>query len=157
MRITKFTFIAAMALLSPQAIAGDMYKCSNNGVVSYKHTPCTDSSEQKVIEEVKPSKSDIDAKEQIQEGVLLGPISIKEDHVDRIGNQWIAYKAPVTNNTSSEKQVFIRYKGIDSGGFMVDDIYLSGTIPALSFRYLTNQHSMATVKYERISQWVRDH
>lgn len=59
MKITKYILIAAIALLSPQIMAGDMYKCSNKGVVAYQHTPCAESSEQTVLKEKKLSKLEV--------------------------------------------------------------------------------------------------
>lgn len=119
MKKTHYTVIAALALLSAPAMAGDMYKCSNKGVVAYQHTPCTGSSEQTVLEEKKLSRSEIDVSEVIDEGVSLSPLLVKKEPVNSINDQWFAFQVTAINNTESEQRVSVTYKGVDSAGFEV--------------------------------------
>lgn len=157
MKITKYTLITAMVLLTPQAIAGDMYKCSNNGVVAYQHTPCADSSEQTVLVEKKLSKSEIDASEIIKEGVVLSPLLIKKEDRDTESEyQHFAYQATAMNNTETEQVVSASYKGVDSAGFEVKSIYLRGSVKAHSSKILTDTSIMKASDFDRIQQWVLD-
>lgn len=145
-----------MTLLSVNSVAGNMYKCTVNGVTAYQHAACSGSAMQTVIAEKKQNKSEIGAGEQFEEGILLGPLYVKKDHVDRLGDQWLVYKVTVTNNTDSERKVFLKYKGIDSDGFMVKQKILDGTIPAHTSKSLTDDGIMTVPEFNRTQQWVLD-
>jgi hypothetical protein len=152
----NYAVIAVMAMLSDPVAAGDMYKCSNNGVVAYQHKPCAESAEQTVLVEKKLSKSEIDASEVLEEGISLSPLLVKKDHIDRLNGQWFAYQATAINNTDNERKVSVPYKGVDSAGFEVKKIYLRGTVKSHSTKILTDKDYAEVPEFNRIQQWVLD-
>jgi hypothetical protein len=156
MKVTRYLIMTAMIVLSQQASA-DMYKCNNHGITAYQARPCTNESSQTIIEQKAPPKSEIEAGEKYEEGISLSPIYVKKDHVDSIGSQWISYKVTVTNNTDSDRKLYITYKGIDRDGFNVKDIVLNGTIPAHASKSLTDKTVMDVPQFNRIQTWVLDH
>lgn len=150
-------FVWVLILLAPlPATAGDMYKCTINGITAYQYSPCQGSAQQAVIKEKKLNKIDMDAGEEFEKGISLSPLYVKTDEVDSIGYQWLFYKATIINNTDTEKKLYITYKGIDANGFEVDSIGLDGTVPAHSSKELTNKHPMKPEEFARIEKWVLD-
>lgn len=150
-------FIGLLILLiSFPLTAGDLYKCTTDGITSYQHSPCPSDTDQSVIREKKLTKADIDAGEEYEKGISLTPLYVKKEAVNIIGAQWFSYKSTVINNTDSDRKLYIRYKGVDSKGFEVSSIALDGTVKAHSSKELTDKYYLNPDELKRIEKWVLD-
>ena len=151
----KIIFLMGL-LFSMQVLSATTYKCSQNGVMSYQYRPCDGASQQTTVEEKKLDKVNIDAGEKFEEGLILSPIYIKKDYVCITGDQWFVYKVTVTNNTDSERKVFLTYNAIDNDEFKIDNILLNGTVSPHSSKTLTGDSRMSVGSFQRIQKWVLD-
>ena len=70
-----------------------------------------------------------------------------EDDVD------LSFRAVVRNN-SDDLYVSITLKGLDSEGFEIEDILLTGNIQPGTSKALTEKTYISHEKYDQISEWV---
>lgn len=149
----KKLFILALCLSTP-ALSATMYKCKGaNGAVAYQLKPCSNSTDQEVIEEKPPKQEEADAGGTIYGGLSLGEFTVKPDHMDYNGGQWFVYKVTVTNTTNTEKEVHLKYQAVDYQGFKITRVYLNGTIPPNSYETLTDDSFVKAGEFERINKW----
>ena len=64
----------------------------------------------------------------------------------------LAIKALVQNE-SDDTEVYITLQGLDSDGFEIDDITLTGTIPIGASKVLTNKAYVDKELFEQIVVW----
>ena len=64
----------------------------------------------------------------------------------------LAIKALVQNE-SDDTEVYITLQGLDSDGFEIDDITLTGTIPIGTSKVLTNKAYVDKELFEQIVVW----
>jgi hypothetical protein len=149
--------ITALAISTP-TLSATLYKCAINGVVSYQQKQCT-SGEQTSLEDIKPASASIDAGGYIQPDISLSGFTIKEDPENNSYPSeytYLNYKVTVSNNTDLEKKVSLHYKGIDNQDFLIEDLYLRGTVKAHSSETLTDRTIIKIDKFNRINKWVLD-
>lgn len=65
---------------------------------------------------------------------------------------WFAIKALV-HNESDDTEVYVELQGIDSDGFEIDDITLTGTIPIGASKVLTNKTYVEKELFGQIVVW----
>jgi hypothetical protein len=141
--------------LSTSALAGPMYKCKGtNSIVTYQKKPCSGSTEIKVIEEKPPKPEEVGSGGSLREGILIGDFEVKDEGVNSIGSHWFSCKVKVWNRTNKEEKVLLSYKGLDSDGFEVDRVIMSGTILPNSYEALSNRHVMDDEAFNRVAKWV---
>jgi ABC-type uncharacterized transport system permease subunit len=152
----KFLIMMAALALSMQAQSATMYKCSENNVVSYQYHPCTGSAKQVIIEDKPPTEGEANAGGTLEDDLLLGEFSLKKDHQDSSGDQWFVYKVLVSNRSNDERKVRLHYKAVDYQGFLITEVYLTGTVKPLSSETLTDKNYVDNGKFARIHKWVLD-
>lgn len=142
----------AIALL-PIYASAKMYKCEVNGKKIYQDKPCK-SGNQSTIKA--PPTPKFNASDIYAEGIELGRFETRADAPNSIGDIWFAYSVPVTNKTDYDHNVVLKYQGVDNSGFLVKDVNLRGTVPAHSYKILTDRSVLEIQDAQRITRWVRE-
>lgn len=131
--------------------AQQSYKCVVNNVTSYQAMPCAGIIEKQEIIEIKESPKIID--KTIKNGRLdIGRLEIKKGKVS-FNHTYYHPKVTITNNTDEKMDVYLKYDGLDSSGFMIEDFVLTGKVDANSTKNLVDERIIDTDKLEKIVKW----
>lgn len=147
--------IAILAIMLAPPVSAQMYKCESGDSVSYQQLPCSIGN-QSVIKVPTPTRSDLTASTQFKTGITLGAFSIRAEPLNSIGNIPISYKVSVTNATSEDQDLYVKYNAIDADGFLIDYEAVSGIVPANSYKILTGRGNFKENEYKRIYKWELD-
>ncbi len=167
MKRAIFTFTLALLLATP-AIGQQMYKCPDvSGIVKFQQMPCSPTGGGETVT-VKPTPSGAgsglsdDAKASLiapvlvlaGEDILVGDISTKKmSEVDNSGDVWFSIKALVKNTAQVDKKVDLVLQAVDSDGFELKSISLTGSIKAGGEEILTDKTYMPDKQYRGINKW----
>lgn len=147
-------FVIFMLVFSGAAYAG-AYKCEINGKTAYQSKPCTDG-KQVILTKSRPTEAELDLGEQYSEHIRLSKFVVRKDKVGYFGDIWFSYKVTATNNSDKDEKVILTYNAVDKEGFYIDSVILSGTIPAKSYKTLTDSNRLKPDDYRKIYQWILD-
>lgn len=136
-----------------------MYKCEENGKTIYQQIPCM-TGEQKVIRKdrqptVNTSASTLSGTE-YREGIMLGAFNIKTAPAEAKDYIAISYKVDVKNMNDHDKEVQLKYNALAADGFLVNQVFVRGTIPAQSHKALVGRLSFSKVDYNKVARWELD-
>ncbi len=147
-------FIAALSLVFflVQPAYSQMYKCESGGKVSFQQMSCS-SGKESVLNTQTPTRADINPEAEYSKGVTIGAFSLRYEPRNSIGSTWFAYKVGVTNNTSEETEISLKYNAVDRDGFLIKDVSLRGAVPAHSFKILSDRNYLDKNEKERIYKW----
>jgi len=148
---------ATLSILLFTPVYAEMYKCESKGVVSFQQKPCKNGTQTTIKAPARqPAKEAQENAIVFKEGITLSPFSIRAEPENSINSIPIAYKVGVTNTTSEDQKLYIKYNAIDREGFLIDYEAVSGTVPANSYKILTGRGFIKTSKYKRIYKWDLD-
>lgn len=121
-------------------------------------TPATSNSNNKNRENTPtpPIKTHMESEEQYKEGISFSAFGTKYEKPDSIGSIWFSYKVGVTNSTPYEQKINIKYNAVDIDGFLIKDVRLRGTVPANSYKILSDKSYLESEEKSRVYKWELD-
>ena len=88
------------------------------------------------------------------EDILVGDISTKKmSEVDSGGDVWFSIKAIVKNTSQADKNIGLVLQAVDSDGFELKSVALTGIIKAGGEEILTDKTYMPDKQYRGINKW----
>lgn len=145
------SLVFLLLALSETANAQTSYKCIVNNITSYQAQPCETGREEQV--ELKVIPPTINSIDQNRQDIVIGNLEIKNGKSPDGTHTHFYPRVSVTNNTNEEKKVFVKYSGIDSDGFAIDNISLNGVVEPHSTRYLSEEKWRETANLKKVIKW----
>lgn len=143
-----------LAILFPTlSLAQDMYKCEVGGKTTYQAKPCTEGATQERLGSDEHYKGHLDLGVEGRAYSVYG-FTVEVDKYTDSGEQvYYKWKASVSNKTRNDMKVSVAYQAVDSKGFEIEYLYVTGKVQAKSTNVLTGSSIMDTYKFNRIKEW----